>query len=294
MRYYSFYPSCSTHGNSVAYGLSSKAVAKALDMDLIDLDGWNCCGSTPYTGISELGSLCCAARNLALAEKKGLDLVTVCSDCYLILNRANLFLKQYPKLKADVDKALAAGGMEYNGTTRVRHILDVFTNDISYHDVATRVKRNLAGLKVAPYYGCQIVRPTWSPVFDHPELPQSLERLIRSLGPELLTRPAMKTHCCGGSIIIAEDELVLGLIRKILEDAVSTGAHCIVVVCPLCQSNLDIYQGMVNKKFKTNFNIPIIFFTQLMGIALGIDSKALGLESGIVPNGEVLASYITK
>ncbi len=293
MRYYSYYPSCCTHGNSICYDKSSKAVAKALDVDLIDLDGWNCCGSTPYTGISELGALCCAVRNLALAEKKGLDLVTVCSDCYLMLNKANLFLKQYPKLKADVVESLAAGGLEYHGTVRVRHILDVFTNDITGEEIASKVKRNLAGLKVAPYYGCQIVRPIWSPAFDHPELPQSLDRLITCLGAEP-TKLAMKTRCCGGSIVIAEDELVLELIRKILEDAVSSGADCIIVVCPLCQTNLDVYQGMVNRKFKTKFNIPTIFFTQLMGIAFGIESKALGLESGIVPTGKTLASYITK
>lgn len=293
MRYYSYYPSCCTHGNAICYDKSSKAIAKALDVDLIDLEDWNCCGSTPYSGASELGALCCAVRNLALAEKKGLDLVTVCSDCYLMLNKANLFLKQYPKLKADVDEALAAGGLEYHGTVKVRHILDIFINDVSSDEIASKVKINLSGLKVAPYYGCQIVRPIWSPAFDHPEVPQSLERLITALGAEP-TKFASKTRCCGGSIVIAEDNLVLGLIRKILEDAVNSGADCIIVACPLCQANLDVYQGMVNKKFKTKFNIPTIFFSQLMGIALGIESKALGLKENIVEAGKVLSSYITK
>lgn len=293
MRYYSYYPSCCLHGGAVAYHLSVTAVAKALDVELIELDDWSCCGSTPYTGIDELGAICCAARNLALAEKRGLDLVTPCSDCYLMLNKANLFLKEYPKLKADVDECLAAGGLEYGGTVRVRHILDVFANDIGSDEIASKVKKPLTGLKVAPYYGCQVVRPGWSVAFDHQEFPQSLERLIKSLGAEPTTLP-LKTRCCGGSIVIAEEDIVLRLIRKILESAASSGADCIATVCALCQTNLDVYQGMVNKKFKTKFNIPILFFTQLMGVAFGIESKALGRGKGIVPADKVLAAYVTK
>jgi len=289
MRYYSYYPSCCLHGGAVAYDLSTRAVAKALDVELIELDDWSCCGSTPYTGIDELGAICCAARNLALAEKRGLDLIACCSDCYLMLNKANLFLKDYPKLKAEVDECLAEGGLEYHGTVRVRHILDVFANDIGSDEIASRVKKNLAGLKVAPYYGCQVVRP--GPSFDHPEFPQSLERLIKSLGAEPTSLP-LKTRCCGGSIIIAEEDIVLGLVGKLLDSAVSSGADCIAVVCALCQTNLDVYQSTVNKKLKTKFNIPVLFFTQLMGLALGIDSKALGLEKSIVSTKKVLAGYL--
>jgi heterodisulfide reductase subunit B len=271
--------------------MSTRAVAKALDVELIELDDWNCCGSTPYSSIDELGSICCAARNLALAEKRGLDLVTTCSDCYLMLSKANLFMKEYPEIKSKVGEALAAGGLEYNGAVRVRHILDVFANDITNDEIASRVKRNLAGLKVAPYYGCQVVRPR--PSFDDPESPQSLERLIKSLGAEPTLFP-LKTRCCGGSMIIPEEDIALGLIYKLLDNAISNGADCIVAVCPLCQGNLDIYQSKVNKKFKTKFNIPVLYFTQLMGVAFGIDSKALGLEKGIVPADKVLAGYAKK
>jgi heterodisulfide reductase subunit B len=289
MKYYSYFPACCSFGQARAYDMSTRAVAKALDVELIELDDWNCCGSTPYSSIDELGSICCSARNLSLAEKRGFDLVTTCSDCYLMLSKANLFMKEYPELKSKVVEALAAGGLEYNGTVRVRHILDVFANDVSSDQITSRVTRNLAGLKVAPYYGCQVVRPR--PSFDDPELPQSLERLLISIGAEPTPFP-LKTRCCGGSMIIPEEDIALGLIYKLLDNAVSNGANCIVTACPLCQGNLDVYQSKVNKKFKTKFNIPVLFFTQLMGAALGIDSKALGLEKGIVPTQKVLAGYL--
>jgi heterodisulfide reductase subunit B2 len=291
MKYYSYFPGCCMHDDSPMYDTSARAVAKVIDMELIELDDWNCCGSTPYTVVDELSAFCCCARNLALAEKRGFDLVAACSDCYLILNRTDQHFKEYPEIKTKINEALAAGGLEYHGTVRVRHILDVFANDISSEDIKTRVKVDLSGLKVAPYYGCQVVRPT--PNFDDPENPQALERLIESLGAKATPYP-LKTRCCGGSLILSEEEIALGLMYKLLDNALSNGADCIATVCPFCQLNLDAYQSMVNKKFKTNFNLPILFFTQLMGIAFGIDNKAVGLKYNIVPADKVLAGHLGK
>jgi heterodisulfide reductase subunit B len=292
MRYYSYFPGCSSsHGGTKAYDLSAQTVAKALDIELIELEDWNCCGSTPYTSVDELASYCCSARNLALAEKRGFELVTPCSACYVILNRTNSALKEYPGTKAKVDEALAAGDLKYHGTVKVRHLLDVLANDFSRDQIASKLKVDFGGLKVAPYYGCQVVRP--SPGFDHPEFPQSLDRLIESLGAEATPFP-LKARCCGGSLIIPEEDLALELIYKILSSASSNGAECIVTVCPLCQTNLDAYQGKVNKKFKTNFSLPILFFTQLMGLAFGVENKALGLEKCIIPADKVLARYATR
>jgi heterodisulfide reductase subunit B len=290
MRYYTYFPGCSSSdGGAKAYGMSAEAVAKLLDIELVEIDDWNCCGSTPYTSVDELASVCLSARNLALAEEKGFDLVTPCSSCYVMLNRSNSRIHQYPETRAKVNEALAAGELSYQGTTRVRHLLDVVVNDIGFDEIASRVKRNLAGLKVAPYYGCQVVRP--GPSFDDPEYPQSLDRLIGSLGGEAVPYP-LKARCCGGSLIIPEEDLALELVYKLLESASSNGAECIVTVCPLCQTNLDVYQGRVNKKFKSNFNLPVLFFTQLMGVAFGIDSRTLGLEKCIVSAQRVLASYV--
>ena len=292
MRYYTYFPGCSaSHGGAKAYDWSAQAVAKALDVELIELDDWNCCGSTPYTSVDELASYCVSARNLALAEKRGLDLVTPCSACYVILNRTNSAFREYPALRAKVNEALAAGDLEYHGTVNVRHLLDVFANDIGCDEIASRVKGDLGGLKVAPYYGCQVVRP--SPGFDHPESPESLDRLIKSLGAEATPFP-LKTRCCGGSLVISEENVALELAHKLLDSASSNGAECIATVCPLCQTNLDVYQSRINKKFKTSFNLPVLFFTQLMGIAFGIDRRSLGFEKCIVSPKEVLAGYIER
>ena len=179
--------------------------------------------------------------------------------------------------------------MEYHGTVRVRHLLDVFVNDIGYDDIKAKVKRSLDGLKVAAYYGCQMVRPR--PSFDHPENPQSLDRLITSLGGEPVPFP-LKARCCGGSLIISEEALALELIRKILDSASANGAQCLVTPCPLCQTNLDAYQSRVNRRFKTNFDLPVLFFTQLMGIAFGLREDELGLKTCIVPTERVLAKYV--
>lgn len=289
MKYYSYFPGCSaSEGGSKAYGLSAQAVSKVLDIELIELDDWNCCGSTPYSSVDELSSFCLSARNLSLAEKRGFDMVTPCSACYVLLNRTNSFLKDYPQVKADVDEALAAGGLEYHGTVKARHLLDVIVNDIGYDVIRAKVKRNLEGLKVACYYGCQIVRPKLG--FDHPEYPESLDKLVASLGAEPVPFP-LKSRCCGGSLIISEEAVALNLIRMLLNSAESNGAECLVTVCPLCQLNLDAYQSRVNKKFKTNFNLPVLFFTQLMGIAFGLSDEDLGLNASIVPVERVLAKY---
>lgn len=287
MRYYTYFPgcSCSSEGKDRAYGWSIKAVARILDLELKELDDWSCCGSTPSGSVDELGAFCLAARDLALAEKIGLDMVTPCSACYVIFNRTNEYIKKYPHLKSKVDQALDAGGLKYNNTQRVRHILDVFTTDVSYDAIKAKVKKPLEGLKVAPYYGCQVVRPSFG--FDHPENPQSLDKLIASLGGEPTPFP-LKTRCCGGSLIITEEDIALDLTRKLLESAASNGAECLVTPCPLCQTNLDAYQSRVNKKFKTNYKLPVLFFTQLMGLAFGLDSKTLGINKNIVSTNELI------
>ena len=296
MRYYTYYPGCSAEATAVGLGLSVEAIAKPLDMELIELEGWTCCGSTPYGSLDELESIVVAARNLALAEKTGLDLVTPCSSCFITLYQADIKLKDHPQLMAQINEALAVANLEYHGSVRVRHLTEVLVNDITPEVITTKVKRPLNGLKVAPYYGCQLVRPDYG--FDDPEFPQSLDRLVECLGAKAVPFP-LKNRCCGGSLIISEEDLALGLIRKLLDNAVENGAQCIVTPCPLCQTNLDAYQSRVNSKFKTNYNLPVLFITQLIGLALGIAPAPLGLNTNIVSPSEVLdyiynyVNYIT-
>jgi len=256
-----------------------------LDIELLELEDWTCCGSTPYGSLDKLESVPVAARNLALAEKTGLDLVTPCSSCFVTLHGANLQLKQNPKLMEQVNEALAVANLEYHGNVRVRHLIEVLVDDVTPEVIASKVQWGLNGLKVAPYYGCQMIRPDYG--FDDPESPQSLDRLVMSLGAEAVPYP-LKNRCCGGSLIISEESLALGLLRKLLDSAAENGAQCITTPCPLCQINLDAYQSRVNSKFKTNFNLPVLFVTQLIGLTLRIDPISLGLNMNIVSPSEVL------
>jgi heterodisulfide reductase subunit B len=167
----------------------------------------------------------------------------------------------------------------------------VITSDVGYENIKSHVKRDLKGLKVAPYYGCQIVRPNVG--FDHPEYPKSLDNLIISLGGDAISFP-LKARCCGGSLILSEEEAALDLLYKLFSSAATNGAQCIVTVCPLCQTNLDVYQNKINRKYKTNFAIPILFFTQLMGVAFAVDSKQLELGKCIVSADKAMAGFLTK
>ena len=186
---------------------------------------------------------------------------------------------------------MAAAGLEYKGGVRVRHLFEVIYNDIGLKDIESKVVNPLTGLRVAPYYGCQLVRP--EPGFDNLNNPQSLDHLIASLGAEPVPFP-LKDRCCGGSLVIPELDLTLGLIHKLLESAANSGAQCIVTPCPLCQTNLDAYQGMINHKFKTKYNLPVLFFTQLIGLAIGVKPGNLALSKNIISAGRVLAPFLTE
>ncbi len=291
MTHYSYYPGCglSPEGFGKAFDWSIKGVNKVLGLDFREIPDWNCCGTVPYDTLHEQASFAVCARNLALAEQMGGDLVAPCSSCYVFLSRTNQYLREYPKVKSEVDEALAAGGLTYHGNVKVRKVLDVYVNDVGYEAIAAKVKKNLEGLKVACYYGCQEVRPIFGR--DHPENPKYMDKLVKALGAEAVNFP-LKSACCGGSLIISEEDASLDLIKKLLDSAVNNGAEVMVTGCPLCQLNVDAYHVLVNKRFKTNYHLPVLFFTQLMGIAFGLNEKELGLKTSIVPVKKVLAKYL--
>jgi len=289
MKQYSYFPGCSLKSTAVAYDQSVRAISASLGIELIELEDWNCCGTSAYSSIDRLESIAVPCRNLALAEKKGLDLVTPCTACFRTFERVNSHLKLYPFLKPKVDRVLAAAGLEYHGKVRVRHLVDVLLNDVGVEAIASKVMSPLHGLKVAIYYGCLLVRPRVA--FDDPENPESLDGLLESLGAEVVPFPD-KGRCCGGSLVISKVDLALGLIQRILESAHSNGAECIVTVCPLCQLNLDAYQGMVNSRFGTRYKLPIVFLSQLLGTALGVEPRTLGFERSIVSPEKVLAGHL--
>jgi len=254
-------------------------------MELIEIEDWNCCGSTPYGSTAEEESIVVAARNLALAEKSGFDIVTPCSSCYVVLARANRHLQEHPGLLAQVNEALAVAGLSYKGSLKVRHIVDVLYNDVTPEYITSVIKKKLTGLKVAPYYGCQLVRPRYG--LDDTENPVTLDALVTCLGADAVDFP-LKARCCGGSLTLSEESNVIELMLRILKSAADNGAQCLVTACPLCQTNLDAYQSRVNARFKTAFKIPVLYITQLIGLALGITPKALAMDTNIVSTDKVV------
>lgn len=273
---YAYYPGCSLHSVNKSYDQSCKAVFNNLNCELTELEDWNCCGATIYMSIKEITALAVAARNLALAEKLGCDIVTPCSSCYTILNKANRYLKNNEEVFEKVNRCLKEANLSYHGTIRVRHPLDVLVNDVGIEVIKLHIKISLQGLRIANYYGCQIVRPEKG--FDDRENPMSMENLFESLGAKEIYFP-YKLRCCGGMLMTTFQNASLKLSKEILECAEENDADCIATTCPLCQMNLEGYQNKINKIYGTEFKMPILFFTQILGVALGIDKKELGLEN---------------
>ncbi|MGC8793971.1 MAG: CoB--CoM heterodisulfide reductase iron-sulfur subunit B family protein [Bryobacteraceae bacterium] len=278
---YLYYPGCSLEGAGRQYDESLRAVFRALGIGLQELEDWNCCGATIYMSVDETTSLAISARNLALASQDGgRDLVAPCSACYTVLLKTNRYLRESPELREKVDALLAKAGLRYGLDVRVRHPLDVLVNDVGIERIASAATRRLDGLRVAPYYGCQIVRPERG--FDHFEFPQTMDRLFQALGAEPVYFP-VKTRCCGGMLMTTFREVGLELVRELLSCAAENGAACILTTCPMCHVNLEAYQDQVNKTFGTSYRIPVVFFTQLLGLALGCDEKSLGMGRNLIP-----------
>jgi len=290
MKRFNYFPGCSANATGKGLGLSVEAVAKSLDLELIELEDWTCCGSTPYNSLNEEESILVGARNLALAEKNGLDIVTPCSSCYTVLNRDNNYLKENPSFRQKVNTALAEVGLNFKGTIRVRLLPEVIYHDITPEVIAQKVKYSLNGLKVASFYGCQMLRPAG---FENPENPRSLDEIVEKIGGQPVNFP-MKNRCCGSSMVIAESKLAYRQIHKVLKNASDNGAECIITPCPLCHVNLDAYQGAVNSAYGTSFNIPVLYVTQLIGLALGINTSYLGLNTNIVSPAKIVDKILAQ
>jgi heterodisulfide reductase subunit B2 len=277
---YLYFPGCSLKGLGRAYEESLLPVMRHLGVELIELDDWNCCGATAYMSVDEQEACVLAARNLAIAEKAGThDLLTPCSACYLVLNKTKHNVEDFPRIRDAVNRALGAVQLSYGGKTVVRHPLDVLFHDIGVEAIRQKVVRPLTGLKVAPYYGCQVVRPYAT--FDEAWNPVTMDRILEALGAEVLPFP-LKTKCCGGSLTGTVPEAGLRLSYILLKEAVRRGGDVIATICPLCQFNLDAYHDQIEKRWG-EARIATVYFTQLMGLAFGFDAHTLGLHRNFVP-----------
>lgn len=276
---YTYYPGCSLHAGGVAYDKSVRAVFAKLDVELIELDDWNCCGATAYTSVKKTVAYAISARNLALAERTGNDVVAPCSACYYMLNKTRDRLTQVPELAANVGVALAEAGLATNLTVDVRHPLEVLLHDVGIDRIIARQTHSIAEFRPACYYGCQLVRPQGAIAEDDPELPTSMERLFSALGASPVDYPP-KVRCCGGMLIATFPEVAEKLCDELLGWATDRDANCIVTVCPLCKANLGLMSadGAGHRP-----PLLILYFTQLIGLALGCTAAELGLEHGLIP-----------
>jgi len=281
-----YYPGCSLRGTGRAYEESLLAVFQVLGVELQELADWNCCGATAYMSVDEVMACTLTARNLALAARSGLhQMVAPCSACFLALNKTKHAIAESPLIAQRVDEALQRAGLTYENGIAVRHPLDVLVTDVGLEAIRQRVRRPLTGFKIAPYYGCQIVRP-YSP-FDDQDRPATMDRLLQALGAEVLRYP-LKTKCCGGSLTGTMAEIGLRLSYLLLREAAKRGANVISTVCPLCQFNLEAYQDDMARLWEP-VRMPVLHFTQLMGIAFGLEPRQLGLQRGIVSVKPLLA-----
>lgn len=288
---FSYYPGCSLERNARSYHQSTMAIAEPLGLEFDEVEDWNCCGATEYFAINKIPAYALVSRNLALAagQNGSRELVAPCSACYINLKKTDHALAESPELRSKIDQALEAGDLAYQpGSLNVQHLLETIVKEVGYETVEEQVTKPLYNLRVAPYYGCMVPRPSAMESFDDPEHPMSMDKLFETLGAIVVDFP-LKAQCCGGHMTQISEETALEMIRRLLKNADDYGADMIATVCPMCQLNMDAYQDAVNQHFGTDYNIPVVYFTQLIGLAFGISPKELGFGSELISADAALA-----
>jgi heterodisulfide reductase subunit B len=257
---------------------SAVAVAGTLGIDLIEPEGWTCCGATAAHQTDRVLAASLPVANLLKVRDMGLDMVVNCAACYNRMKTANHEVSTNPAMRKLVGDAV---GKDYDGTVNVRHIIEVLLEDVGLDVIKGVLKRSLNGLHVACYYGCLLVRPHEVTNFDDPENPTSLDRLVDAMGGTSLDWPH-KVECCGGGLSLSRTDIVVKLTDSIVGIAKAAGARCIAVSCPMCQINLDMRQQDIEKQTGTRHDMPILYITQLLGLCLGISPDELGLNKLMV------------
>lgn len=283
---YAYFPGCSLSATGLDYNMSLKCVAKALGIDLVEVRDWVCCGASSAHATSHLLSIALPVLSLSHAEQDGFQkLIAPCLACLSRFKAANVELEKDPHLKETIHQVF---DYKYQGNVKVYHPLEVFL-EMGMEKIREKVRKKLSGLKIACYYGCVLTRPPKVCQFDNMENPQSMDTIVRTLGAQPL-QWSFKTECCGVSMTLTRSDIVLKLTNDILREAKEAGADAIAVACPLCQANLDGRQRQIEEKYKTRYRLPILYITQLMGLAFGAFPKEVGIQKLITSPQEVLGS----
>jgi len=273
---YTYYPGCTAKTTAIEFGLSTEAVCEILGIELLELEDWNCCGASSAHSLNHELALSLPGRNVALAQKAGLDTVIPCPACYQRCLVADKAFREDEGWRREMEALL---DFRYTGQGRPRHLLEVLSRDLEMDTIRAKVVRPLEGLKVACYYGCVLVRPPELTGWDDPEHPTTMDRLMEALGAELIDW-SYKVDCCGASLALSRSDVVVTLSTRLAEAAREAGADCIACACGMCQINLDTRQ--VGKK------IPVFYFTELMGLAFGASGAVKWLGKHMIDPRPVL------
>jgi heterodisulfide reductase subunit B len=272
---YHYYPGCSLEGTALEYNRSTRALMGSVGAELLEIKDWTCCGASAADSTSYLLSLALPARNIAIAQKTdaGLDILVPCSACYLNLKKAAEKSRSNSETLGQLNSILAEDQLQIGGPMNVRHLLDVLVNDMGPQTIRNHLTRTFSGLRIAPYYGCQCLRPYV--VFDDPEVPRSMNPLIEATGA--VVHPwNMGGRCCGASHMNTKMDVGLALVAAILKAA--QGADAIVTVCPMCQMNLEAYQQKISRRHHEDLSMTILYLPQFLGLACGLSEQQVGLD----------------
>jgi len=278
MKSYALFLGCTIPARQPSYELSARKALSKLGIELVDLADMTCCAPPPVESIDLEASLSTAAYNISLAEEADLDIVTLCAGCFQSLAKANAMLKVDEHLKARINSNLSHAGKEFEGSKEVKHYIQVLLDDIGLEQIKKSVSKPLSNLKVAAFYGCHVLRPSSLLKFDDPERPHILDDLIEALQAKSVEYRE-KLKCCGGLLRGFSDELALDIARDKLVNTSKAGADCIATICPFCFIALDIGQVQLRSKRKEIYDMPVLHYSELLALALGIDPKGLALET---------------
>ncbi|UNC92681.1 CoB--CoM heterodisulfide reductase iron-sulfur subunit B family protein [Candidatus Contubernalis alkaliaceticus] len=275
-----YYPGCSLESTGKEYHFSNKLIAKKLGIELWEIPNWNCCGASPAHQSDLFLPIGLNARNLAIAEEEGLDVLAPCAACYNRMLAAVEAVNNDEDMRKKVNESI---GRDYKGTNTAVNMVQFLHDMVGIDKISAQIQKKLSGLKVACYYGCLLVKPPALTKYDNPENPQSLDRIVEALGAEPIVWP-YKTECCGGGLAISKTEVILKLSNDIFSMAVASGADCLVTACPMCQLNLELRQAATEKEYKVKYNMPVFEISELVGLSFGFSPKELGINKHFVKN----------
>ncbi len=279
---YALYPGCAAKGATPELYRSTMAIIGRLGIEVVELEAASCCGAGVVGEVDPEVALALNARTFAQAEQLGLDIMTICGTCQGVMGTANKRLKSEPGVLDRINQVLSRDGISYGGRVQVKHLLWIVVRELGLHRLRKEVRVPMENFRIAPFYGCYILRPSWDLGFDDPENPTSLEKVIRSVGGEPV-RYMGRTKCCGFPIIMEKEAIALAMAGTHMKEAKEEGADFMVTPCPLCHMSLDVYQERAGRVVNRQLNLPILHLPQLIGLAMGIPPKDLGLSRHLIP-----------